>query len=106
MRLATPTTWNSCPSTVRILPSGIGVGEQLVGDVGADHANHVAMLVVAIGDVAAGRDLFHVHVADVGGHAAQVDIFQVLPLGCARWLSRRTSTPTALGSFRLSRNAS
>ena len=58
----------------------VGVGEKFVGHVGADHANHVAMLVVAVGDVTAGRDLFHIHVADVGGHAAQVDVLQALPL--------------------------
>ena len=59
----------------------IGVGEQLVGHVGTDHRDHVAMLIVAVSHVAAGRDLLHVHVADVGGHAAQVDVLQALPLG-------------------------
>ena len=63
------------------LAQRIGIGEELVGHIGADHANHVAMLVVAVGDVAAGRDLFHVHVANVGGHAADIDVLQVLPLG-------------------------
>ena len=62
------------------LAQRIGIGEELVGNVGADHADHVAMLVVAVGHVAAGRDFFDVHVADVGGHAAQVDVLQVLPL--------------------------
>ena len=79
--MATPTTWNSSPSTAMSLAHRIGIGKELVGHVGADHANHVAMLIVAIGDVAAGRDLFHVHVADVGGHSADIDILQVLPLG-------------------------
>ncbi len=58
----------------------VGIGKEFVGHISADHANHSAMLVVAVGNVASRRDLFHVHVPNVGGHAPDIDILQVLPL--------------------------
>src|SRR5205823_9110667 len=57
---------------------GINVGKQFFGDIGADHGDRGAVLVVEVGDVTAGSRLLYVHVADIGGDAAHVHVLHIL----------------------------
>src|SRR5208282_5553570 len=57
---------------------GINIREKLGGEIVADHGGHGAVLVVAIGDVAALDGHLDINVADAGRDAANIGVFDAL----------------------------
>ena len=57
---------------------GINEREKLGGQIVADHGDHGAALVVAIGDVTALDGLLDINLADVGGDAADAGVIDAL----------------------------
>src|SRR5271157_626641 len=61
-----------------IAADGINVGKEIGGEIVANHGGHGAVLVVAIGDVAALDGHLDINVADAGGDAANTGVFDAL----------------------------
>ena len=61
-----------------IAADGVNVREKLFGKIVADHRDHGAVLVVAIGDIAALVGFLDINLTDVGGDAADVGVFDAL----------------------------
>src|SRR5262249_7025615 len=66
------------PVDVNGLADGIGCGKEFSGDVLPDERNLRARVIIRICDVAAGLRFFHVHIGDVSGDSANVDVVKGL----------------------------